>query len=96
MAFYSWSFVGMAPFGNLIAGAVAHHWGPLFAVWCSGMVMLIAAGFFLAGLGRFRKLARPIYQARGLPLGETADLFGREEIAPPPAETKESDENDAS
>jgi MFS family permease len=66
MAFYSMSFAGMAPFGSLLAGAVAARVGaPLTVVIC-GMVCIVGAVIFLTQLGEIRRLVRPIYVQLGI------------------------------
>jgi MFS family permease len=46
MAVYSMMFIGMAPFGALFAGTVAHHWGAPAAVMMGGVACIAGAGLF--------------------------------------------------
>lgn len=46
MAVYSMMFLGMAPFGSLLAGALAHHFGAPATVSFGGAVCIIAAAVF--------------------------------------------------
>ncbi len=86
MAFYAMSFMGMAPFGSLVAGAVAARIGAPHTVMVGGAVCIAGALVFRSKLSALRDIVRPIYQERGiLPevaqgLGEAAAL--REETAP--------------
>jgi len=66
MSFYSMAFAGMAPFGSLMAGAVAARVGaPLTVVVC-GILCIIGAAIFLTQLPEIRKLVRPIYVQLGI------------------------------
>ena len=66
MAFYSMAFVGMAPFGSLLAGALAARIGVSHTLTICGIACLIGALFFALFLPRIRKFARPIYIERGI------------------------------
>jgi MFS family permease len=71
MSFFSMAFVGMTPFGNLIAGTLASHLGPgVFGASrtlqiCGGVCLLGATAFTLA-LPRLRAVARPVFISKGL------------------------------
>ena len=54
MAVYSMMFMGMAPFGSLYAGALAHRAGAPATVALGGLVCIAGASLFAARLGRFR------------------------------------------
>jgi predicted MFS family arabinose efflux permease len=55
MALYTTTFLGLAPFGALIAGAAAHRIGaPATVVLCGAASLAAALCFGLAGLGRRR------------------------------------------
>src|SRR5207302_8736411 len=66
MSFYSMAFLGMVPFGSLLAGALAHEWGAPATVFAGGLVCLAGALLFAAGLPRLRQQARPIYRRLGI------------------------------
>lgn len=66
MAFYAMAFVGMSPFGSLIAGAVADRIGAPLTVSISGALCIIGAGLFARDLPRLRTLIRPIYAQLGI------------------------------
>ncbi len=86
MAFYAMSFMGMAPFGSLIAGAVAAHVGAPRTVMAGGALCILGALAFGRKLPALREIVRPIYRERGiLPevargLGEATAL--RDETSP--------------
>jgi hypothetical protein len=67
--------MGMAPFGNLLAGATANHFskaggGPVAGaartVASAGVIVLVAIAFFAAMLPAIRKFTRPIYIQKGI------------------------------
>ena len=66
MSFYAVAFVGMAPFGSLLAGTLAHALGAPRTVVLSGICCLAGAAWFAAQLGTIRKLIRPIYMDLGI------------------------------
>jgi len=66
MAFYSMAFVGMAPFGSLVAGALAARIGAPLTVIISGTACVAGALVFLTQLPSIRALVRPIYVRLGI------------------------------
>jgi MFS family permease len=74
MSFYSMAFMGMAPFGGLMAGALAHRIGAVGVVRVSGASCLLAAAWFATRLPMLRHVLRPIYRDIGVlpPLEEPA------------------------
>jgi MFS family permease len=74
MSFYSMAFMGMAPFGGLLAGALAHRIGAAHTVLVSGICCVLAAGWFATRLPMLRDDIRPIYRGMGVlpPLEEDA------------------------
>jgi hypothetical protein len=60
------AFLGMVPFGSLLAGALASWWGPEWTVFCGGLACLVAAMLFAGRLPRLRVEARPIYRRLGI------------------------------
>jgi MFS family permease len=66
MSFYSMSFQGIAPFGSLIAGAVASRIGAPHTLMIGGVLCVLGAGLFAMQLPAMRKLIRPIYIERGI------------------------------
>jgi MFS family permease len=66
MSFYAMAFMGSAPFGSLLAGALAQRLGaPTTLALCGAGLLVAAAGFWRA-LPRLREAVRPIYVARGI------------------------------
>lgn len=66
MSYYTMAFVGMAPFGSLLAGALAHAIGAPRTVIVSGIACILGAAWFWSRLPRIRKEMRPIYQRLGI------------------------------
>ncbi len=61
MSFFTMAFLGMAPFGSLLAGYVAKTLGIATIFIMNGCVCLVGALVFFILLPRLRKLIRPIY-----------------------------------
>ena len=74
MSFYSMAFMGMAPFGGLLAGALAHRIGAPHTVAVSGVACMLAALWFFTRLPTLRQAMIPVYRDIGLlpPLEEPA------------------------
>jgi len=66
MAFYSMAFQGMAPFGSLVAGALAAKIGAPRTVMVSGICCLAGSAWFASQLPRIREIVRPIYMKLGI------------------------------
>ena len=66
MAFYSMAFLGMAPFGSLLAGTLAARIGAPQTVLFGGVVTLVGSVWFARRLPRIRELVRPIYRQMGI------------------------------
>lgn len=78
MSYYTMAFVGMAPFGSLLAGGLAHRIGAPHTVMVTGACCLLGAGWYLTQLKAMREVMRPIYRQMGiLPALEEAEMEGR-------------------
>jgi len=66
MSYYTMAFVGMAPFGSLLAGALAHAIGAPRTVIVSGVACIAGALWFWSRLPAVRKQMRPIYERLGI------------------------------
>ena len=66
MSFYSMAFQGVAPFGSLIAGAVANHIGAPRTLMFGGTMCVAGAALFAWKLPALRQLVRPIYMQMGI------------------------------
>ena len=72
MAVYSMMFIGMAPFGSLLAGALAHRIGAPGTVAVGGLACIVAAAVFAVHLRTLRHEARRIIAALEIPVGDPA------------------------
>ncbi len=77
MSYYTMAFVGMAPFGSLVAGTLAHLIGAPRTVIVSGIACILGGCWFSTRLPSIRKDMRPIYERLGIisqavPLAEEA------------------------
>ncbi len=66
MSYYTMAFVGMAPFGSLLAGALAHAIGAPRTVIVSGIACILGSIWFASRLTAIRKEMRPIYERLGI------------------------------
>ena len=66
MSFYTMAFMGMSPFGSLLAGSMASAFGAPITVFVSGSVVLLGAAWFFTRLPSIRQVIRPIYQEMGI------------------------------
>ena len=66
MSYYTMAFVGMAPFGSLIAGGLAHWIGAPHTVMITGSVVILGALWFAGRLKALRVEIRPIYESMGI------------------------------
>jgi len=72
MSVYSMMFMGMAPFGALSAGSVAHHLGAPWTVALGGLACTMAAVLFWSYLPSIRAEARELILAQGMMAGTPA------------------------
>jgi MFS family permease len=66
MSYYTMAFVGMAPFGSLLAGAMAHAIGAPRTVIVNGVACILGGIWFTSQLPAIRKDMRPIYERLGI------------------------------
>jgi MFS family permease len=66
MSYYTMAFVGMAPFGSLLAGLLAHVIGAPHTVIVSGIACILGSLWFWSRLKSVRKQIRPIYERLGI------------------------------
>jgi MFS family permease len=66
MSYYTAAFVGMAPFGSLLAGALAHWIGAPRTVMVTGSCCILGAAWFWSRRKEIRDLIRPIYIQLGI------------------------------
>jgi MFS family permease len=73
MAVYSMMFMGMAPFGALISGALADHIGAPRTVALGGVLAILGAIVFARHLPKIRVEARQLLDAAGVEAREAMD-----------------------
>ncbi|MDD4899178.1 MAG: MFS transporter [Candidatus Omnitrophica bacterium] len=66
MSFYSMSFIGITPFGSLLAGILASRIGAPFTLLSGGVCCIITAMVFWRKLPLIRKHIHPIYVKKGI------------------------------
>ena len=66
MSFYTMAFMGMATFGSLLAGSLAHSLGAPATLTICGIVCCAGAVVFSTRLPAIRQLVRPIYIKMGI------------------------------
>jgi len=66
MSFYTMSFMGMAPFGSLLAGLLAHAIGAPRTLMLGGAACVVAGLLFGRRLPAWRPLVQPIYVRKGV------------------------------
>ena len=66
MGYYTMAFVGSAPFGSLLAGALAHWLGAPHTVMITGAFCVAGSLWFTFELPKIGAIMRPIYREMGL------------------------------
>lgn len=70
MSFYGMAFMGITPFGSLLAGTLANYLGVTNALVISGAVCILSGLVFVLYLPRILEEIYPIYEKMGFPLYE--------------------------
>lgn len=84
MSFYTVSFMGMVPFGSLLAGSLAGAIGAPTTLLISGCACLLGAALFSTRLPAIRTEIRPIYVRLGLIPELSTGVRTLSEVALPP------------
>jgi len=66
MSFYTVSFVGMVPFGSLMAGSVATVIGAPYTVLLSGVLCILGGALFANQLPALKEKIQPVYARLGI------------------------------
>lgn len=66
MSFYTMAVMGTAPFGSLLAGAMAKAFGTPATIFFLGFSSIVPAIIFLRKLPKMREMVRPIYVKMGI------------------------------
>ena len=86
MSFYMMAFLGTAPFGSLLAGALSARIGAPHTLLMGGVCCLGGAAWFASGLPKLREAVRPIYIRMGILPQVAAALQNTAELSVPPEE----------
>jgi MFS family permease len=82
MSYYTMAFFGAAPFGSLLAGALANRIGSPHTIIICGAFCVAGSLWFTLDLPKIRAIMRPIYQEMGLlPATDISLLSGAQESA---------------
>jgi MFS family permease len=84
MAVYSMMFMGMAPLGSLLYGALAQRIGAPRTLTIGGSVVICGALLFARNLPKIRVEARQLIIAQGMAGGEPAQEPGMTTVTPDP------------
>jgi MFS family permease len=84
MSFYVMAFIGTAPFGSLLAGALADAIGAPDTLTIGGALCLLSAALFARKLPEIRKNIRPIYIRLGIVPEVSAGLQTAANLTNPP------------
>ncbi|MBI5723918.1 MAG: MFS transporter [Planctomycetes bacterium] len=79
MGFHAVAFLGVSPFGSLLAGSLAEKVGTPGVLLLGGCCCVLASAVYLTRLREFQRLAHPAYVRLGL-IPESAPPPGLEEI----------------
>ncbi len=66
MALWAMCFMGMGPFGSLLAGSLGHWLGAPTTVLISGICCICGSAFFASQLPAFRREVQSVYERLGL------------------------------
>jgi MFS family permease len=86
MSYYTMAFVGMAPFGSLLAGGLANRIGAPITVLISGALCTTGAVWFATRLKGLRELVRPIYVKLGIIQEVARGMQAASSLRTPPEE----------
>lgn len=86
MSIYTMAYIGVAPFGSLLAGALADRAGAPLTMIIGGAVCMVGAALFARQIPRFRELVRPIYQQLGIIPEVASGIQAATQLTTPPEE----------
>jgi MFS family permease len=84
MSFYTMAFMGMAPFGSLLAGSLASTIGAPETIMIGGVSCILGSVIFGIKLPSLRRITRPIYVKKGIILEEPIEIQKLTELTTPP------------
>ena len=84
MALYGMSFMGVTPFGSLLAGSLASRIGAPNAALIGGACCIAGAAVFMRKLPDIRRIIRPILVNKGILPEVSSGLEAASELTAPP------------
>jgi len=66
MSFFTLAFIGTAPFGHLMVGTAAHHFGPKLTLMVCGIVCVLGSLIFTRKIPALKKKMHPVYVKMGI------------------------------
>jgi hypothetical protein len=66
MSLYTMAVMGMAPFGSICGGALAHRIGVPTTLGLGGVVCIVGALLFARRIPMLRPMVLPIYRRKGI------------------------------
>ena len=84
MSFFAMAFVGTAPFGSLLAGALASSLGAPNTLVIGGISCVLGAAVFASRLSELRKIVHPIYVRLGIISEVASGIQTATELTVPP------------
>ena len=84
MSFYAVAFLGVAPFGSLLAGSLAHRIGATRTLLMGGVCCILGSVLFAIKLPSIRKIARPVYVKKGIIPQVATGIQTAAELSMPP------------
>ena len=84
MGYYTMAFFGAAPFGSLMAGALAQHIGAPETVMLTGSLCIVGAAWFTLQLPKIRPAMREAYREKELADQRAAELPSRSVLGATP------------
>jgi MFS family permease len=86
MSLFTMSFMGMAPFGSLLAGALAERIGVTATLFLGGSTCVLGAAVFAGNLRTMRKHIIPVYRRKGILPEVATGIQAATELTVPPEE----------
>jgi MFS family permease len=86
MSFYTMAFMGVAPFGSLLAGSLASAVGALNTLLIGGCCCVAGSIAFAVKLPALRALVKPIYVRKGILKEIASGIQSATELTQPPEE----------
>jgi len=84
MSLFTMSFMGVAPFGSLLAGALADRIGVTYTLLAGGLVCTAGAAIFASKLRMLRDHIIPVYRRKGILPEVAAGIQSATELTAPP------------